>query len=182
MIARNGAARPPLCAASTPCRGITAHRRGPHRPGERGMHLSDSVVVNRSADDVFRFMTEPQNLARWDRSVAKVVKTSSGPVDVGTTFDTIGPAAPGTEGLRTSYEAFRIEVNRRLDVRVTHSNLFKTAVWRVHLEPLGEATRVVCTVDFTLRLRYLLLAPVLLLNKLAITRGLGYLKAEIERG
>ncbi len=145
------------------------------------MHLSDSFVVNRSAGEVFRFMMEPQNLARWDRSVAKVVKTSSAPVGVGTTFDTIGPAAPGTEGLRTSYEAFRIETNRRLDVRVTRSNLFRTAVWCIQLEPLGEATRLVCTVDFTLRLRYLPLAPLLLLNKWAITRDLGYLKAEIER-
>ncbi|MCA6123457.1 SRPBCC family protein [Bradyrhizobium sp. WSM 1704] len=146
------------------------------------MRLSDSVTVSRTAGEIFRFMTEPQNLARWDRSVVKVIETSSRPVNVGTTFDTIGPSIRGKEGLKTSYEVLRIEPDRHLEVRVTHSNFFKTAVWCTELEPLGEATRLVCAVDLTLRLRYLPLAPVLLLNKGAITRDLGYLKAELERG
>lgn len=145
------------------------------------MRLSDSVVVHKSVGEVFRFFMDPQNLARWDRGVAKVIKISEGPWGVGTTFDTISPAAPGKEGLKTSYEVLRIDENCRMDVLVTRSNLFKTAVWQTELKPLGEATRVACSVDLSLRLRYLPLAPVLLFNRSAIRRDLSYLKAEIER-
>ena len=145
------------------------------------MRMTDSVFVNRSESEVYRLFMNLQNLAKWDRSVAKVVQTSEGPLGVGSTFDTIGPSSRGKPGLKTSYKALRIEENRRMDVLVTDSNIFKTAVWEMKLEPKSNGTVVHCAVEFSLKPQYLLLAPFLLFNKRAITRDLNYLKIEIER-
>jgi hypothetical protein len=67
---------------------------------------------------------------------------------------------------------------------VTHSGFFKEAHWYFRLEPVGSGTRVICITDFTLRLRYLFLAPVLLLvtRRGAIQTDLEYLKRVLESG
>ena len=144
------------------------------------MRMTDTVFIKKDVPHVYRFFIEPENLAKWDRSVAKVVRTSPGPPAVGTTFDTIGPAPPGKAGLKTSYKVLRLEVDRRMEVLVTDSNLFKDAVWEFSLEPKDGGTIVHCATEFSLKFKYALFAPLLLLNKNAISRDLGYLKSEIE--
>src|SRR5262245_38381716 len=62
------------------------------------MRFSRDVVVARSVADVAAFVDQPSNLARWDRSVARVEPTSPGATAVGFTFDTIAPS-----GMRMSY-------------------------------------------------------------------------------
>lgn len=146
------------------------------------MRMTDSVFVKRDVAQVYRFFLDPQNLAKWDRSVADVVRTSEGPVEVGATFDTIGPASSGKAGLKTSYRVLRLEENRRMDVLVTSSNLFKDAVWEMAFEPREGGTLIRCATEFSLKLKYALFAPLLLLNKRAIARDLDYLRTEIERG
>jgi uncharacterized protein YndB with AHSA1/START domain len=42
------------------------------------MHIEDSFTIRRSPEDVFAFMVEPANLARW-----QTVKTYVTPIDVG---------------------------------------------------------------------------------------------------
>lgn len=61
------------------------------------MRFESDIVVERSLSDVASFFDEPTNLARWDRSVARVEPTSAGGAAVGFTFDTIAPT-----GLRMS--------------------------------------------------------------------------------
>ena len=143
------------------------------------MRLSDSVHVNRDVETVRRFFMDPQNLPKWDRSVAEVVLTSRGPIGVGSTFDTIGPAPPGKQGLRTSYRAVRLD-EWRMDAVVTKSNFFRTAVWETELEPTERGTIVHCAVEFALKPQYVFLAPLLLINKRAIGRDLSHLKEAID--
>jgi ligand-binding SRPBCC domain-containing protein len=55
------------------------------------VRLQSEIVVERTNEQVWRFFSDPANLARWDRSVARVVVTSREPFGVGSTFDTIAP-------------------------------------------------------------------------------------------
>jgi hypothetical protein len=148
----------------------------------RSMRLQATIVVKTTLERAWTFFGDPHNLACWDRSVARVVITSPPPYGLGTTFDTFGPAPPGREGLRTSYEITRIEEPRRTDVRVTHSNVLAHATWETRLDPEEGGTRVTCVADFGLKPMYWLLAPILrLLSSGAMLRDLGYLKLELER-
>ena len=145
------------------------------------MRMTDNIFVNKDVQQVYRFFIEPENLAKWDRSVAKVVRTSPGPVDVGATFNTIGPASERKPGLVTSYRVQRLEEDQRMDVLLTDSNLFKSGCWSFSLAPHESGTNVHCTVEFSLKGKYAMLAPLIFLNKGAISRDLNYLKTELER-
>ncbi|NIO68993.1 MAG: hypothetical protein GTN71_08145 [Anaerolineae bacterium] len=47
---------------------------------------SNSVVINRSIEEVFAFMTDIEKWSQWASEVVEAKKTSEGPVGVGTTF------------------------------------------------------------------------------------------------
>lgn len=146
------------------------------------MRVPATIVVKTTLERAWIFFSDPHNLARWDRSVAKVVITSPPPYGLGTTFDTIGPAQPGREGLRTSYEVTRIEEPHRTDVRITHSNLFAQGSWETLFDLHDGAVRVTCIADFDLKPLYRLLTPILrLITSRAMFRDLEYLKVELER-
>ncbi len=44
------------------------------------------VVIDRSVDDVWRFMTDISNMPQWEENQADWKQTSGGPIDSGTTF------------------------------------------------------------------------------------------------
>lgn len=45
------------------------------------------ILIDRSVEDVFAFISNPMNLPKWQSMVAKVEPVSSGPVGVGTKFN-----------------------------------------------------------------------------------------------
>lgn len=45
-----------------------------------------SIVIDRSAEEVFAFVTEPTNDPSWHTTVIEARRTSDGPVGLGTTF------------------------------------------------------------------------------------------------
>jgi hypothetical protein len=95
------------------------------------------------------------------------------PDGLGTTFDTIGPAPPGKEGLCTSYKVVLLEENKRADVEVTKSNLFSSKRWRMELVSGDDGVWVRCEVAYRLKGIWKSLAPVLILMKGAVLRDLG---------
>ena len=140
------------------------------------MRFESHIVVERSLSDVSSFFDEPSNLARWDRSVARVEPTSTGGAAVGFTFDTISPT-----GLRMSYRITEHEPERGSVIELLSSPMFKRATWRMMYEPVRAGTRVTCEVDFTLRPLYLfLVVPLVLTQRKALARDLTYLKQSIE--
>jgi uncharacterized protein YndB with AHSA1/START domain len=146
------------------------------------MRLRATIVVKTTPEKAWAFFSDPHNLSRWDRSVARVAITSLPPYGPGTTFDTFGPAKPGREGFRTSYEVRRIEEPHRADVRVTHSNVFARAAWETFLDPDDGAIRVTCIADFHLKPSYWPLAPILrTMGAAMMLRDLRHLKVELER-
>lgn len=140
------------------------------------MHFTSDVVVERSQHQVAAFLAEPANLAKWDRSVARVVPTSQGTTAVGFTFDTIAPS-----GLRSSYRITEHVPQKRTSIALEGSRMFNEAVWRMTYEAVPIGTRIQCDVDFTLRPRYwFLIIPLLLTQRSALRRDLTFLKDAIE--
>jgi hypothetical protein len=107
------------------------------------LKLEAKVVVAQPIDQVWEFLAEPANLARWDRSVAKVVPTSAGPPDVGYAFDTFAPPrGKETEGQRRSYRVLELQPGRSGRILRTDSRVFQTALWTFRLEPAFPGTRI----------------------------------------
>ena len=51
------------------------------------MRLECTIVIHRKAEEVWRFLAEPSNLAKWDRGVAAVeAKDANAPAGVGFEF------------------------------------------------------------------------------------------------
>jgi hypothetical protein len=83
------------------------------------MRLEESVIVRRSPEQIWKFFEDLSNLPRWDRGVARVEVTSSGPAGAGgagATFDTVGYRERG----RMSYRVTEATPNYAYTV-VTHS-------------------------------------------------------------
>jgi hypothetical protein len=143
------------------------------------MYLESSIIVGQSPPKVWAFFADPQNLARWDRSVERVVQTSAVPVGVGFTFDTYGPATDGA-GFRSSYEVTEYRPGEYVWVDLMNSKWFSRARWLTAVEPSGVGTRIRVGLAVTPRWRYFFLWPVLRLSAPAIGRDLGFLKRALE--
>jgi hypothetical protein len=104
---------------------------------------------------------------------------------VGSTFDTIAPARnphSRKDGMRMSYRVTEWVLNHRFRSLLTHSPMFKYAEWGMTTDDVPDGVRITCDLDYTVRLRYSFLVPVLLLTyKDAFHRDLTYLKQAIEQ-
>ena len=50
------------------------------------MEFSNTVVIERSRHDVFEFVSNLENVPKWNYAIVATRKTSDGPVRVGTTY------------------------------------------------------------------------------------------------
>jgi hypothetical protein len=140
------------------------------------MRFQAEIIVPRSSAEVAAFFENPHNLARWDRSVARVEVRSTSPASVGFTFDTVAPS-----GMRMTYRITEHEPERRTTIELVSSSIFKHAAWYMHCDPVPGGVRIGCAVRFRLRARYaLLIIPLLMSQKGALRRDLQELKAAIE--
>jgi uncharacterized protein YndB with AHSA1/START domain len=53
------------------------------------MELEASVVINRSVEDVFAYVTDADNLSNWMSELVEAEQTSEGPVSVGTKISAV---------------------------------------------------------------------------------------------
>lgn len=140
------------------------------------MHFHSDIVVDQPLHAVTTFFDDPQNLVKWDRSVARVEPTSSGETAVGFTFDTIAP-----NGQRLSYRITSHDPGRQSTIELMPSKMFTRAIWVMSYDELASGTRITCGVDFHLRRRYFfLVVPLILSQKKALARDLASLKSAIE--
>jgi hypothetical protein len=152
------------------------------------VHLESQIVIRRSPEDVGRFLSDVSNISKWDRGVAEAKPQSDAPMEAGSEFETIAPATlAGNESHRGRMSYRLAEVGKDYcKVQLTNSDgnarFFKNAEWMFRAEPANEGTLLTCSVDFALRLRYVLLAPVFFMTKSAIQRDLRQLKQALEAG
>jgi polyketide cyclase/dehydrase/lipid transport protein len=149
------------------------------------MRLQSWILVGRAIDHIWAFFVDLPNLATWDRSVAQVIVTSSEPLGVGSTFETIAPSPrsdPQRAGARLSYRITEVVPQQRFSVLLVDSPMFKRAVWTFVLEPVADGARITCLLDFALRPRYSWLLPILLVtSRGALRRDLTALKQALEQ-
>ena len=151
------------------------------------MHLQSQIVIRRSPEDVGRFLSDISNISKWDRGVAEATQSSDAPMQVGSEFETLAPAHLGGNKSHRGRMGYRIaEVGRdycKVQLTNTDGNarFFKTAEWTFRVEPAGENTLLTCSVNFLLRARYFVFAPIFWMMRGAIQRDLQQLKSLLEK-
>ena len=149
------------------------------------MRLQAEVIVRRAPDDVAAFLGDVRNIPSWDRGVAAVRTAPDAKPGVGFAFETLGypGSAAGAEDGRMAYEVSAVGPEGstvRLTSTTGNARYFKDAAWHIRLDPVAEGTRITCAAEFTLRLRYVFLAPVLYLMRRAIRVDLERVKRVLE--
>src|SRR5215471_2983342 len=149
------------------------------------MRLQAEVIVRRAPDDVAAFLGDVRNIPSWDRGVAAVRTASDAKQGVGFAFETLGypGSAAGAEDGRMAYEVSAVGPEGstvRLTSTTGNARYFKDAAWHFRLDPVPEGTRMTCAAEFTLRLRYLFLAPVLYLMRRAFRDDLERVRRVLE--
>lgn len=151
------------------------------------MHLESSVHIRRSPKDVWAYLGDVSNVAAWDRGVSRTEGSSATPPGVGSEFDTFAhPHANSRDGSwgKMSYRIAEIDPIRGCTIQLIsttgNARYFKSAEWRFRVEAEQEGSRVFCAAIFSLKRRYLILAPIFLATKKAIHKDLEQLKAKLE--
>ena len=75
------------------------------------LKLDLSIVINRPVEEVFAFLSNPENGPKWTSSIAEVEITSQGPIGVGTTYRSVRTALG--RRLEIEFEITEYEPNRR---------------------------------------------------------------------
>jgi hypothetical protein len=152
------------------------------------MHLESSILIERPPERVWRFLSDVSNIPSWDRGVAGVRHGSSGVTGVDSEFETVASVDQPPDARRDGRNAYRIaevdpdrhQCRVELTSRDGNARYFKSESWTFPAVSTQGGTRLTCSADFALRLRWVVLAPVLYLMRRAITSDLRQLKAVLE--
>src|SRR5215831_2767964 len=148
------------------------------------MRLRAEVIVRRTPAEVAAFLGDVRNIPSWDRGVAAVRTAPDAQPGVGFAFETLGhPGAAGAEDGRMAYEVSAVGPEGstlRLTSTSGNARYFRDAAWHCRLDPVPEGTRLTCVAEFTLRWRYLFLAPILYLMRRAIRADLERIRRALE--
>jgi hypothetical protein len=141
------------------------------------IRVENSVVIDCPVSDVFAFVTDATNDPQWHTDAFHAMKTSEGPIRVGTTF-TVGISFLGK---RDAYwRVVELEPNRRevIDVTAPPFNPTLTYVF----EPANGATRFTRRIEVEPRGYVKVLAP--LVRRMMQRRNASFmprLKAALEQ-
>lgn len=97
------------------------------------IHVSTSIEIDRSADDVFAFVAEFPNNPKWQRGQESCEWTSEPPLHVGSTYEQRARFL-GKE-MRNSFEVIEVDPDRRVRFTST-AGTFPLTITRA-VEPLG---------------------------------------------
>jgi hypothetical protein len=145
------------------------------------MHLESQIVIHRDPVGVWQFLGSVENVAKWDRGVARTTTANASPGGVGTEFSTY--ARTDSDWGKMSYhivESSPSHCKLQLTSHEGNARFFKDAFWTFHTQSHPEGTLVTCYADFNFRFRYSLLAPLLYAKRSAIFTDLTLLKQAIE--
>jgi uncharacterized membrane protein len=109
------------------------------------------VVIDRSIDDVWRFMTDFSNLPQWEENRADWKQTSEGPIDSGTTFQISSQPSIGRPfgwEIKSNLRITEFEPNRKFATEATSGFLEGTKISYL-MEPVeGDKTRLSRVTEF----------------------------------
>ncbi|HEY4367129.1 MAG TPA: SRPBCC family protein [Steroidobacteraceae bacterium] len=140
------------------------------------MRIQSTLTVAQTRGDVWKFLADPQNAPKWDRSVASVVVHSPSEVGVGTEVETTAPS-----GMRQRFRIVEFSPARRLRFILLKSSIFKTAELVFLLESIPGGTRITHEINFTFRFYAMPLYVVIMLtNRKALSTDLGFLGRALQ--
>lgn len=150
------------------------------------MHLETRILVSRTPEEVWSYLSDYSNVPQWDRGVGSVSHNPETAPGIGFEFSTFGVDKQGTDTKRgkMSYRVNNADPVEGATVQLTSSDgnarYFKQAEWRFKVDPAAEGAWITCAVHFTLRFRYIFLAPVFSMMRGAIHRDMESLKRVLE--
>jgi uncharacterized protein YndB with AHSA1/START domain len=121
------------------------------------VRFSETFIVEAAPEAVFDYMTNPENVRRWQTSKTSVQQLSDGPPGLGTRVrERTKP--PGLKEFEQVVEFTEFERPRRLRVHVVEGPRPIDGTWS--LQPDGARTRVVFVAEGELRGPTRLMAPI----------------------
>lgn len=122
------------------------------------MRFDATIRINRSANDVYGFVSDPRNDTRWRTGVTEAGLTSAGPLHLGTTgFAAAGPEA----GNRSDWQVTELIENERVTWKFLSGPFSGTGGYR--FVPQGDATTFTLVADIHLRGWRRLMSPLIAL-------------------
>jgi len=98
---------------------------------------SSAIIIDRSVEDVWKYVTDISNMPLWEDSAAVWKQTSAGPLGLGTTIQSSIRALGRT--VRFDLRVTEFEVNRTFSVEAVAGRTRGTTVSYV-FAPIGERT------------------------------------------
>jgi carbon monoxide dehydrogenase subunit G len=139
--------------------------------------FSNTIIIERRAQDVFAFLSDLENVPRWNHAIVETRKTSEGPVRVGATYRQIRSAPTRSEEHLVVTE---LEPDRPFAVRGDLGPFEGTLTYE--LEEIGSVTRLTNRVELEARGIARLAAPIASDRiRAAVAANLGKLKELLER-
>jgi carbon monoxide dehydrogenase subunit G len=141
------------------------------------VQFSNTILIERSPHDVFEFLSDLENVPKWNYAILETRKTSDGPVGIGTTFLQVRSVpARSEESLRVT----EFEPDRRFAIRGGLGPFEATLTYE--LEDVGGWTRLTNSADLEAKGIAKLAAPIASTRiREAVAANLGALKQLLER-
>jgi uncharacterized protein YndB with AHSA1/START domain len=140
------------------------------------MQFTNTITIDRPVAEVFAFLAQLENLPRWNYAISETRKISIGPIGAGARYEqTRTIPTRSTE----TFEITAYEPDRTLAIRGTFGPF--PGRFTYELEPMGNHTRLVNTVDLEPSGLVSIVAPLLTSRvKAAVAANLGALKQLLE--
>ena len=141
--------------------------------------IEESIVIQRTPDEVFRFVTEPANSALWQTSILESRQTTSGPMAVRTRARDVRRFLG--RRIESEWEVVEHDPPRRSGVRGVSGPIPFTGTYT--LEPADGGTRFTARVELDAHGFFKLAEPVLAgIARRELASNLGHLKDLLEAG
>ena len=119
--------------------------------------VEGTVVINRPIEEVFAFLTNPDNSSLWQGMVLEAKQTSEGPVGVGTTGQVVGQFLG--RRMESTWEVTEFELNRKATLKTTSGPI--PYMNSATLEPVEEGTKVTLVAEYEVGGYFKLAEPIL---------------------
>ena len=128
------------------------------------VRFNAEVVINRPVEDVFSFVAQGENGPLWNSAVRQMMKTSEGPVGIGTEYWMSRQLPRGP--VENTLQVVEYEPNKRYSIQITSAPT--PFLYRYELGPQGGGTRLSLSAEGALGGAADLLSPI---ASIAVKRG-----------